>query len=145
MSAFRFPHRWLALLRGSPLDDAIPYLDDRDRAIEDFLSNLESDGDAELLFSLTGDVYLSTSGRYYVQEAGSIVSLVLALGTTGSSTTTVAILKNGVSQTTLSLTSGVYMNSSTPSISLSPGDYLQVQVTLVGTGAKNLLVQTYRG
>lgn len=95
-------------------------------------------------FSLPGVPYVSTSGRWYPESTVTITRLFASLAVAGSTATTVALHRNGVSVATVTiaigaLTGGVVTLSST--FTGPETDYMQVAVTSPGTGASDLTVQ----
>jgi hypothetical protein len=98
----------------------------------------------DLPFSYAGPVAASTSPRWYAPRALTIVNVFGSLGTDGAGTTTVNVKRNGTTVATLSFASGAHTASDTTIT--TPGmtadtDYLEVEVTAVGTGAEDLDVQ----
>lgn len=84
-------------------------------------------------------------------SGGNITGIALLLTTAGTSTTTAQLRKNGsVIGSTGSLTTG--QNTMTPVIFTTPvafggpfTDYLQAEITAIGTGAAGLTVSALRG
>lgn len=92
-------------------------------------------------FTSAGDVATFTGTmRYYFESAGTITVARASLGTAGSTTTTVVVKKNGSTLSTLNLTSASNTTTTAPSAAVAAGDYLTVDVTAAGTGAKDLVV-----
>lgn len=92
-------------------------------------------------FSLSGGVVVSTSPPWTPFGQVTISNVRVLLGTAGSSTTTVALKKNGTTFATVSLASSA--TDSTPQLAtatLAPGDLLTVAVTAAGTSASDLTV-----
>lgn len=96
----------------------------------------------ESIMSMSGNLALATSPPYRPPYAASIREVIALLGTAGSTNTTIDIKKNGNAFTTLTLGNGVNFYSATPNSSFTTTDNLTVQVTGVGSGAKDLTVQT---
>lgn len=99
-----------------------------------------------IVFNQGGDATSVTttevSGRYYPRRKGTLAYLLVSLTTSGSTTTTVSVKKNGAEITTVSLGSGVTLASKTLSTRFSiGGDYLTVSASAAGTSAEGLTVQ----
>lgn len=94
-------------------------------------------------FSLPGAVALSTSGRWYPPSTLTVGRLFASLTTAGTTATTVAFLRNGVSVTTVTIAAGALTVAGALSqVFTGPEvDHMQMQVTAAGTGALNLTVQ----
>jgi len=91
-------------------------------------------------------VAVEASPRWSPEKTVRITQVDATLDTPGSSTTTVVVKKNGSTVVTLSLTSGIYHNTALPvDLSLTQFDWLTVETTAAGTGAKNLNVQMVGG
>lgn len=92
-------------------------------------------------FTASGDVATFTgTSRYYLDMAGTVKVARASLGTAGSTTTTAVVKKNGTIIATVSLGSTVNTLAVQPEVSVSTGDFLTVDVTAAGTGAKDLVV-----
>lgn len=99
-----------------------------------------------IVFSQGGDTTAVTttevSGRYYPRRRSTLGFLLVSLTTSGSSTTTVSVKKNGVEITTVSLGSAVTLATKAVTTSFSLGvDYLTVAASAAGTNAEGLTVQ----
>lgn len=94
-------------------------------------------------FSMGGALVAATSGRWYAPAAAAPSTVRASLGTAGTTTTTVVLMKNGADVATLNLTSGVATTTQGYSTAFAAGDYFQVRTTAVGTGATDLTVQVY--
>lgn len=94
-----------------------------------------------ITFSMPGAVVLDTSGRYYPTTSVKALYFKVSLKTTGTTTTTVVLKKNGTTVATVSLASGVQENSVAVSTTWTPDDYATVQTTAAGTGALGLTAQ----
>jgi hypothetical protein len=91
-------------------------------------------------------VAVEASPRWSPDKTVRITQVDATLDTPGTSTTTVVVKKNGSTVVTLSLTSGIYHNTALPvDLSLTQFDWLTVETTAAGTGAKNLNVQMVGG
>ena len=91
-------------------------------------------------------VAVEASPRWQPDKAMRLTQIDATLDTPGSSTTTVVVKKNGSTVATLTLASGIYHQTNLPvDVSLSTTDYLTVETTAAGTGAKNLNVQMVGG
>ncbi len=95
---------------------------------------------ADIIFDYPGSFATVTSARVYPKNTYRISGISASLGTTGSSTTTVSVSKNGVTIATVSLGSGVSYNNTliTPVTITGRTDYWQIVVSAVGTGATDL-------
>ena len=81
------------------------------------------------------------TARFYVPNAGTIVMSKASLGTVSSSGNVVVnVKKNGTTAHTLTLSSGTNVSTVTTTVSVAANDYLTVDVTGAGTGAKDLVV-----
>lgn len=144
---FEFSRRWHQLKTGlSVPPDVAVLLEERDRELEDYLENVGGGGTNEIVFSLGGDLRLVKWGRYYERFAAcTIESFYVSIDTAGTTNTVVALLRNGVSVTSATILAGANTGSSTSlSIAVVLGDYLQVEITTRGAGAKELVAQAYR-
>lgn len=90
-------------------------------------------------FSLGGALYISESSPYR-SEARSFTGVQLDLTTAGTSTTTVSIKKNGVSQGTVGIASGVQSSIVGLVWSCAEDDRITVALTAIGTGAAGITV-----
>lgn len=98
--------------------------------------------ETELIFSLPGVVLVSTSPKAYLRADSRLVNIVCSLGTTGTSTTTVQIKKNGSTIATVTLTSGVgFSRIRAGETFIADSDAVTVNVSGAGTGAAGLIVQ----
>lgn len=97
-------------------------------------------------FSLAS-LALSTSDRYYPPTATRVIRLVASLKTAGSSPTSLYLLKNGAQTQGLTIPASDNIEAVDCSVPYSgpEQDYMQVQVTAVGTGAAGLTVQPRLG
>lgn len=89
------------------------------------------------------DVSVSTSPRYYFAVPGAqVFEVAVSLGTAGSSTTTVTVMKNGNVIATVTLAAGAtFKLTKVTSDFTGNQDALTVAVTGAGTGALDLDVQ----
>ena len=91
-------------------------------------------------------VAVEGSARWSPDKTVRITQVDATLDTPGTSTTTVVVKKNGSTVATLSLTSGKYHQTALLfDVSLTAFDWLTVETTAAGTGAKNLNVQMVGG
>ena len=87
-------------------------------------------------------VAVEASPRWSPDKTVRICQVDATLDTPGSSTTTVVVKKNGSTVATLTLNAGRYHQTALlTDVSLTQFDYLTVETTAAGTGAKNLNVQ----
>lgn len=96
-------------------------------------------------FSYPGPVALDLSGEYRPITATRVVRWWISLRVAGSTTTSVALLVNGVAVDTLSLASGDRYESTSFEVDLSVGSTVQAQITQAGTSAEDLVVQIVTG
>lgn len=92
-------------------------------------------------FSFNGAFTASTSPPWYPQHTALITKIHCALGTTGSSTTTVQLKVNGSVVASVNLGSGVPYNSATLSKKVFWYDSVTCTVSAAGTGAADLTIQ----
>ena len=91
-------------------------------------------------------VAVEASARWSPDKTVRITQVDATLDTPGSSTTTVVVKKNGSTVATLTLNSGRYHQTALlTDVSLTQFDWLTVETTAAGTGAKNLSVQMVGG
>lgn len=96
----------------------------------------------EIVFSFYGALLPSTSGPWSHPDGATIASVVAQLGTAGTSTTTVRLLRNGAAIATLSLPSGSLRKETfLAGIAAGTEDRLQAEITSTGSGASSLTVQ----
>lgn len=82
--------------------------------------------------------------RWYAPESITINKIVARIGTTGNAQLGIDVKKNGTSASVINIATGTYETTVTPSISMSEGDYLTVDITSVGsTPGENLNVQIF--
>lgn len=80
--------------------------------------------------------------RYYPWTTVTLYEVLVSLDTAGSTTTTVKVYVSGGLQGTINLASGVHVAKLAFDNVLQPdADYVQVEVSTAGTGAKDLTVQ----
>ena len=92
------------------------------------------------------DVKVEASPRWQPDKTMRLTQIDMTLDTPGTSTTTVVVKKNGSTVATLSLASGKYHQTALLwDVSLTTADWLTVETTAAGTGAKNLSVQMRGG
>lgn len=94
----------------------------------------------DIIFDYPGAFATVTSARVYPKNTYRISGLSASLGTTGSSTTTVSVSKNGSTIATVNLGSGVAYGNTliTPVTINGRTDYWQITISAVGTGAVDL-------
>lgn len=91
-------------------------------------------------------VAVEASPRWQPEKTMRLCQVDATLDTPGTSTTTVVVKKNGSTVATLTLNSGRYHQTALlTDVSLTSTDYLTVETTAAGTGAKNLNVQMVGG
>ena len=91
-------------------------------------------------------VAVEGSARWSPDKTVRITQVDATLDTPGTSTTTVVVKRNGSTVATLSLASGIYHQTALlTDVSLTAFDWLTVETTAAGTGAKNLNVQMVGG
>jgi hypothetical protein len=82
--------------------------------------------------------------RWYAPEAITINKIVARISTAGNAQLGIDVKKNGTSASVINIATGTYETTVTPSISMSEGDYLTVDITSVGsTPGENLNVQIF--
>lgn len=92
-------------------------------------------------FSAVGTVATFTGAtRYYVQNAGNIVMSKASLGTAGSTATTIVVKKNGTTVHTDTIAASTNVITNTTVVAVAANDYLTIDCTAAGTGAKDLVV-----
>lgn len=106
-------------------------------------ADLASGGGGIPPFSLPGVPFVSTSGRWYPESTITVVRLFASLAVAGSTATTVALYRNGVSVATVTLGAGDLAEGVALSSTFTgpETDWMQVGVTAVGAGASDLTVQ----
>ena len=140
-------HKWLSRMSRGALDGTVLAASPVAPAAEPATKVGEGGGAPnEILFSLGGDLRLSTSGRYTERvSACSVGGIFASLATGGTTDTVVDVLRNGVQEATLTIPAGANTGeSSSPPIALAIDDYLQARVDARGAGARDLVVQAYR-
>lgn len=90
-------------------------------------------------FSLGGPLFLSTSSPHRT-VARRFTSVQIDLTVAGTSTTTVTVYKNGVSQGTAGIGSGVQSTIVGLAWTAAANDRVTVGVTAIGTGAQGITV-----
>lgn len=96
----------------------------------------------EALFSHASTPTTDESGRWYPRRTATLVDVLVSLATAGTSNTVVTVCVNGGSQGTITLGSGVHVNTAVfDDVLVADTDYLTVAATTVGTGAEGLTVQ----
>lgn len=94
---------------------------------------------ADIVFSHAGPVATSTSPKA-VTRGGTLTSVIVTLGTAGSSSTVVTVYKNGSSIGTVTLASSATIGRGSMVQSFAPDiDKLHVAITTAGTGAADLV------
>ena len=131
----------------SEVDDIKRRLFDLERKVGLTQSDTRPTTEPEIVvFSQGGDATaVSTtevSGRYHPLLRRKLSYVLCTLATSGSTTTTVSIKKNGTEITTVSLASSDTFEEKTLStVFAAATDYLTVAATAAGTGAEGLTVQ----
>lgn len=91
-------------------------------------------------------VAVEGSARWSPDKTFRLTQIDATLDTPGTSTTTIAVKKNGSTLVTFSLSAGIYHQTVLLfGPSFTPTDYMTVETTAAGTGAKNLNVQMVGG
>ena len=96
---------------------------------------------ADIVFSLPGAVTVSTSPPVTPRDTINAVGLSVTLGTAGSTTTTVELLKNGSTVATVNLGAGATYGTATFTAAVTftaRTDTYAISVTAAGTGAADL-------
>lgn len=113
--------------------------------LERRLRRFEEERPPETIYSLPGEVYATTSNRWYPRADEKVIELLVSLVTSGTTPTVVSILKNDVEVREIEVPAGqgaespVVVNAA---IELQRnGDDLRVQVVEGGDGASGLTVQ----
>lgn len=97
--------------------------------------------DDEQIFNLASSLYAHESARWYPPATITVVSYIASLDTAGSTTSTIIVKRNGSTVKTISMTSGEQFEAGELVLAVNPEDYLQVEITVAGTGAVGLDVQ----
>lgn len=93
-------------------------------------------------FALSGDIFISSSSRYYLRNGGTLQRILMSIDEPGSTSTTVTIYKNLDVVTTITLGAGIDKTQVILSESFEPDtDYIRVAVTTAGAAAVGLTVQ----
>lgn len=93
-------------------------------------------------FSAQGTLAAFTgTQRYYVTGAGTLTLSKAALGTAGSTDTTILVKKNGATAHTVTVAAGANLGTAAATVTVAVDDYLTVDVSVAGTGAADLTVQ----
>ena len=93
-------------------------------------------------FSLAGALTVSESGRYYPPRLLRLVRLQAALKTAGSTSTTIVVKRDGTVVATLVIAAGDTLAGMELSVAVPTTSYVTMGVTVVGTGARDLVVTT---
>jgi hypothetical protein len=118
-------------------------------AYQDFTFNNSGAGTIPQAMEVSARMYIVatvTSARVYPKNTFYVIGLAVSLATAGTTTTTVAVLKNGSSLGSVSLGSGVHYGYTgdgtnaaiTATVINGRTDYYQIQITAVGSGSSDL-------
>ena len=127
------------------LEREVEHLKIRVSDLERRLRRFEEERPPETIYSLPGEVYATTSNRWYPRSDEKVIELLVSLVTSGTTATVVSILKNDVEVREIEVPAGqgaespVVVNAA---IELQRNaDDLRVQVVEGGDGASGLTVQ----
>lgn len=125
----------------------IASLEQRVSALERRLQfNVTSADPDEIIFTLPGTLSASESPPVRIRNGAQLTSVVVNLGTAGTSTTTVQLRRSGVSVVSVSLTSGSTLMKVPASVRFGADQELMTAaITAVGAGARNLTLQARLG
>lgn len=154
MPGFWYPYHYTDMVKGeielvdshgepvkgpNPLKAAVPFLEDRDRALEDYLSTLAS---GLIVFNFPGPLVVTFSDQYYPPNLTTFRRFVGSLTNPGTSNTVVNVYRNATVVDTITLGNGVRYLSTKAAQTFSEGvDFLQFYVAQVGAGAGGLVCQ----
>lgn len=126
------------------MDRRVSTLERRSLTRQTNLKSTNPVGGIRLLWEVNGTITTGKSHRFDLETGDSFTldSFRIRLATTGTTTTTVELRRNGIAVATLTLTSGVATNVASESLSFVGGDYLEYAITGAGTGAADLLATT---
>ena len=87
-------------------------------------------------FAKNGDLTVSTgTSRWYAPRNITVSKITARLGTAADSTVTLQIKKNNNVEQIININTGEVQSSSTTPIDMTDADYLQVNITAIGSGA----------
>ena len=88
-------------------------------------------------FAKNGDLTVSTgTSRWYAPRNITVSKITARLGTAADSAIILEILKNNVLDQSINIAAGDLQSVSTSTIAMTESDYLQINVTAVGSSAK---------
>lgn len=136
---FEYQPRWGDFYQeaGLTLEQAAVF-ERRDRELEEYLQRAMPD----LIFSLPGLVYVSTSPKYRSRDTYRVDRWIASLNTAGTTTTTLWVKVSGVRRVEIELAAGVTEATVDRYVLLDKNvDYVQIEVATAGSSASDLSVQ----
>jgi hypothetical protein len=127
---FDIPSAQWGPVLGPRVDQVLALLEDRDRAIEDFLNTLGSGG-APPIFDFPGPLVIAVFDNYVAPAKQSFTEILFGLAVSG--TPTVGVLVNNVTVQTVNIPGGVNIYDATvPAVTLNRLDRLQLSIVTPG-------------
>lgn len=94
--------------------------------------------DSEIIFSYAGPLAAGESPPVLVRHSGVLSVLAVALGTAGSTSTTIEVKRNGTTVATVVVPSGDVAFNGDVTVAYTPEELLAIEITTAGTGAADM-------